>query len=79
MKDKVAEQEAELAEAREQAAGAVKVRARAREEEVERQAAWVARHQVRVDIASVCHVVNERSTNEGSLVLIKNVPSVALQ
>jgi len=73
MEDKVAE----LAEAREQAAGGAKVKARAREEEVEGQAAWVERHQVRVDIASVCHVVNERSTNEGSLVLIKNVPSVA--
>jgi hypothetical protein len=32
-----------------------------------------------VDIASVRHVANEPSTNEGSLVLIKNVPSVALR
>jgi hypothetical protein len=56
-------------EAREQ----VKVR----EEEAGGQRALVERRRVRVDIASVCHVVNERSTNEGSLVLIKNVRSVA--
>jgi hypothetical protein len=56
-------------EAREQ----VKVR----EEEAGGQRALVERRRVRVDIASVCHVVNERSTNEGSLVLIRNVRSVA--
>jgi hypothetical protein len=60
-------------EAREQEREQVKVR----EEEAGGQRALVERRRVRVDIASVCHVVNERSTNEGSLVLIKNVRSVA--
>jgi hypothetical protein len=75
MEDKVAEQEAELVAAKELAAGGARVRV----EEAEGQAAWVALRLVLVDIASVRHVANEPSTNEGSLVLIKNVPSVALR
>jgi hypothetical protein len=62
-------------EAREQEQDREQVKVR--EEEAGGQRALVERRRVRVDIASVCHVVNERSTNEGSLVLIKNVRSVA--